>query len=683
MVLYCEQYASTFLLQLVLQLMQVHEQSNARDAANNVTTKPGKGDLHGGTHVHSTTEVVILSDDEEYHEFDIEVPLIVNTPGSFFVISAVQFFVGNASEFYLPGASITRYDIGNSAAQRVVVFEEPAEVNDIQQGVAIGLYIITALSCFVILFLLEEAIRHRKNQIMKLSQGAFLIVLLLAALLATACVPISNPTISDLMCQLSPPLIAIPLQLIYAIIIGRVWRTQQVLSPLLSEFYETPISSVFGKVIRFLACAGKRTNSLKATVTNRQLATAVFVLTLPQVFIHTFALIFQPRRIEIMYTDDASVGRQQCGSDGRDWLTLVDFGYYTIFLMNIVLLVVAQGSKRLPSLFNEMQMIVGMSWTNFIVLLIGITILVVTNTPSTPPDVSYIIWAMVILSITLNSSIRLMYPKLRMIWNGETVLVSKLVTDHKKTVAAKRKNDSNFKSIRSKLMKGVTGFSMRASYNSPARDERTPKETVNSGFSSDFPSGNENSEAEKDVEGAFNDDSNTPIQLNGNLGPSGHDSNGSILEDTLAVIAFEEGEPFARRPGQADDGISPMEAIKEDIEISTKQPRRDAETTRKPSPETSSEYASAQPPKKRMPSKRSKSHRVLVGDQHTPSRTLVVPMVKLQEKLIAINTRVTTGLSVSHKEWEELRSMTAKLGEKFSDEVTFEWEQTMPQPSIS
>jgi hypothetical protein len=58
-------------------------------------------------------------------------------------------------------------------------------------------------------------------------------------------------------------------------------------------------------------------------------------------------------------------------------------------------------------------------------------------------------------------------------------------------------------------------------------------------------------------------------------------------------------------------------------------------------------------------------------------------MVKLQEKLIAINTRVTTGLSVSHTEWEELRSMTAKLGNKFSNEVTFEWEQTTPQPSVS
>jgi hypothetical protein len=215
---------------------------------------------------------------------------------------------------------------------------------------------------------------------------------------------------------------------------------------------------------------------------------------------------------------------------------------------------------------------------------------------------------------------------------------------------------------------------MRGNHYPPVQDEHVPKETVHSGFSSNYTSGYDHSENEqKDVEEAFNNESNTSIDLK-NLGPLGHDSNGSLLQDSLDVIAFEEAQPFASRPGQADDGISPMAAIKEDVELSIRQQRRDADTPWKLSPE---------PVPERMPSKRSTSHRVLVGDQHTPSRTLVVPMVKLQEKLIAINTRVTTGLSVSHTEWEELRSMTAKLGNKFSNEVTFEWEQTTPQPSVS
>jgi len=626
----------------------VHEQSNARNAAHNITTKLSKGDLHGGTHVHSSKTFVPLPDCEGLHAFSVDVPFLVNDPGDFFAIAAVQFFVGNSSEFVMENTPLTRYDVANAAAERVVKFEEPAEVSDVAQGVEIAVYIFMGISCLAILFLLGETFRHRKNQIMKLSQGNFLIALLVAALIATACVPLMNPTISDFVCTIYPPLIAIPLQLIYAIIIGRVWRTQQVLSPLLQEFYVTPISVAFNRMIGFLACA-KQTNSLKATVTNRQLSTVVFILTLPQVILQVLALSFQRSRIEIVFTEDATIGRQECRTDAPKFLSLVDFGFYFILIMNALLMVVAQASKRLPSLFNELRMISDMSFTNFVVLLIGVTILIVTNTPTSPPDVSFIIWAMMILSVTLNSSIRLLYPKLRMVWNGETVLVSKLVTNHRKEMSSKKSSvvSGESGSFREKMLKGVTGFSF-GNHNGNA--QQNIKATENSlVFSSNYTSGNEISETEKDIESPpLGHDSNGSLLEDSDVGLLGHKSNGSLLDDSLDVLRYEEDQPFPRR---SSNGLPPMYAIKED---------------------TVHQERPIMPPL--TPSKRSKSLKVLVSDNVTPSRTLVVPMVKLQEKLIEINTRVTTGLGVSHEEWEDVRSMTAKLGDKFANHVTFDWE---------
>lgn len=346
-------------------------------------------------------------------------------------------------------------------------------------------------------------------------------------------------------------------------------------------------------------------------------------------------------------------------TDAPRLLSLVDFGFYLIIVMNILLMIVAQASKRLPSLFNELEMISGMSWTSFVVLLIGVTILIVTGSPTTPPDVTFVIWVMVILSITLNSSIRLLYPKLRMVWNGETVLVSKLVTDHKKTLTSKKSSTNGGRtsdtqhslssSFRQKVMRGVTGFSFRhnKAYEQPQPEKRTQHSFLSSG--------NELiSETERDIETPLGNDS----LLENDLALFGNDSNGSILDDSLAIITLEESVTFSKRPGQADHGLPhPMQSIQEDnIETHTHRTSSDPLV---------------------LSTRQSNSHtsKVVVTDHVTPSRTLIVPMVKLQEKLITINARVTSGLGVSHEEWEDLRLMTSKLGDKFSTDVEFEWEK--------
>lgn len=724
---------------------QVHEQANVREIKEarrtgiNKTIRKEPGYVHGGTHVHSELvfkEIPFNLYDSEV-SFEVSIPFIVSEPGDFFVIGGMQFFVGNATAVD-DNSVLTRYDVGNAAApdERIVTIQDAAYIPRVGLGLEIFVYVLSAIGCCVILFLLEESIRHRRNQIMKLSQGPYLTVLLFAALFATASVWLINPTVSDLYCQLFPPLIFIPIQLIYAIILGRVWRTQRVLSPLLQEFYETKSSRFFSNGIGYLACSppGKG-RTIRATVTSRQLATVVFIFTLPQVIIQVLALILQPRSIQVYFNDDASVGRMQCRHDGggtaRNWLSLVDFGYYLIIVMNILVVVVAQSSKRLPSLFNELSMIGAMSSTNMLVLLLGISVLVVTAGPTTSPNVSFFVWATIVLSVTLNSSIRLMLPKLCMVWRGETVLVSKLVADHRRAENDKKKaqhqqSHSGASSrvsgswTKEKLLRNVAGFSFRRGNSSHTGSTRPSSEPVaptsvdhsllcSSGNPSAFSgvaSGNSENDAKQSLEemedesgmipndssmvdieknnasmGDFNDESMGDILATGADG-----SSSAILDDSVAVIRFEEEQAIKFRPGMPDDGIAPMEVIDELSSAESLRRRRGAAGT-------SATSLSSSPPPKVTPvspkkassgnftmegvnkgKSRRRNRKVLVCDSETPSRTLVVPMMKLQEKLLMINGNITTGIGVAHSEWEDLRAMAIKLGDKFQSDVSFEWE---------
>ena len=66
---------------------------------------------------------------------------------------------------------------------------------------------------------------------------------------------------------------------------------------------------------------------------------------------------------------------------------------------------------------------------------------------------------------------------------------------------------------------------------------------------------------------------------------------------------------------------------------------------------------------------------VVISDQTAPSRSLVVPLLELQEVLADVNRGIKSGRSVSHEDWEDLRELVTRLGGKFTDAVAFAWEQ--------
>jgi hypothetical protein len=108
----------------------------------------------------------------------------------------------------------------------------------------------------------------------------------------------------------------------------------------------------------------------------------------------------------------------------------------------VLLLFMAQTTSQLPSLFNETKVIFETALSSIVLLVLGLGVIVVTDDPETTPSVTYLVIVVWTLSIALNMSLRIMMPKLRMVWRNEKVIVSKLVSDHAKSVRAQDERDS-------------------------------------------------------------------------------------------------------------------------------------------------------------------------------------------------------------------------------------------------
>jgi hypothetical protein len=142
----------------------------------------------------------------------------------------------------------------------------------------------------------------------------------------------------------------------------------------------------------------------------------------------------QPQSLTIQYNDDESHGRAVCDSGLDMKSSLRDYGAWVLLLLVLLLLFMAKTTSQLPSLFNETQVIYELAFFSIVLLILGLGVSFVTHDPATSPAVAYLAAVFLTLSIAASSALRIMLPKLRMVWRDEKVVVSKLVSDHAKNV---------------------------------------------------------------------------------------------------------------------------------------------------------------------------------------------------------------------------------------------------------
>jgi hypothetical protein len=586
--------------------------------------------------------IKVSPEDGPVHNLSITIPMQVNTAGDYFAVSSAQIYVGEA-----PGEPATmRYDMTNALLpfdQRLLTYQEPASIKVIPDSILIVSYVAIGLVSLVILFLLVETIKNRNHQVLQLTQGYFLIVFLVAALVMVVSSFLLEPK-NDFYCNACFPIILTSGQLLYAITLGKLWRINAVISPLLIKtlrqkkgFTRRMMESLMSVVGLNIQPSKQSTKNLRKQISHWQLALVVALFTLPQAFIQVLAVVLQPQSLSIEFNDDESQGRVKCDSGFDMKSSLQDYGLWIFLLLVFLLLFMAHMTSQLPSLFNESKDIYESTLISVVILILGFGVVIVSDDPTTSPAARYLVSVVGTLSIAANTSLRIMLPKLRMVWRNEKVVFFKLVSDHAKII---RDNDAR--------------YANSADTNCIATDltpqEREPSTiTLHSTTHSNSIELADEMEKDSDKDYDQSDTSVFDLDADGLVGEA-------VEEDSSPISSSEFARP----------SVSPL-------------PPPGSSSRPKPLNEKSFRQSVASLPSRT----RSLSSKILVHCDETPARRLVLKMVHLQEELTAVNDRIISGVAVSEEEWRSVRDLIGTLESTFHDDVDFAWEKKKDGPTCS
>ncbi|CAB9530557.1 expressed unknown protein [Seminavis robusta] len=391
------------------------------------------------------------------HQFQETIPFRVEVPGDYVVIAMVRI----KQEQDQQGRVLEMANHAMTEETKVLLrFQEPVQIQGVTPEIRIGSYVTIAIGASVLLWLLFQSIRYRHSQVLQVSQGRFLSVFLLAGVVATTASFLLDPK-QDAYCQWGAPLVLCSLQLFYAITLGRVWRIHAIVSPAVMKLThhtttntnttdqrrrttstsDTMMETLLFRPIQKLTSYvvtwenQSRPTSLRKSISELQLVLVVTLFTVPQVLLQLLGATLQPRQITLALhndNDNDDTARQYCRSSTAVGGSFFFYGCLVFVGLMISLLLMARYTRRLPSLFNESRVIFDSVLSSLTLLAVGAGFLLIgstgTGSHNNDPSLEYLVCVMVILCATLQASLRLMLPKLKMAWRGETIVVSELAS---------------------------------------------------------------------------------------------------------------------------------------------------------------------------------------------------------------------------------------------------------------
>jgi hypothetical protein len=669
----------------------VHEQANIRLArekeakmAAGIHIPPAgpkvAGNRHGSTHVHSPAVVLDIPrlpdpalgyDLPPIHfDFEVQVPVIVNQPGNFFIVGTLQFFTGDS-----PFTPVQRYDVANAlkASERLVIYQEPATILDVTKPILIVSYVSIGLASAILLGLIAQILKHRNHQVLRISQVSFLFVFLLAGLVATVSCFLLKPN-SDLWCNLSHPLIVTSLHMFYSITLARLWRINAVVSPLLKHRLQRANSKRAPKGLkgffeRSLRCCGSGDGgNIRREVSPAVSFCIVFASCFPQVLLQVSAWLLQPQSKGLEYNESQSIGRCVCSDGLSAKESIRNYSLYLLLLLVLVLLGMGHVARNLPSLLNESQEIYDTTVLSVLLALLGGGVLAVTNAPTTSPDVAYLIKTVVVLSITINSALRIIVPKLKMVWTDQKIVISKLVSDQRQSLMSSY-NTNYFESSTSHVH--VSGVMNNVSTNNgmPNNTSSGMSQPESKNSVIDSTSHLENSSA--------TEESPTPPPPP-EMAPSSSSPSGGVVSKASQELWLRQVENDCESPPPPQDGeVVPLHddhdqqvLLKDEVVVVPLK----ANTTRRVNFTVAAKNNNTKAHHNNKASSSSSKKRIVIRQGEAPSKKVVLRMVDLQQELEHVTKQVMCGLNVEPQDWQAVRKLTEQLSDVFAT-TQFDFEQ--------
>ena len=180
----------------------------------------------------------------------------------------------------------------------------------------------------------------------------------------------------------------------------------------------------------------KPSTQLRRSVTTVELTRLLFVLMLPTIILDIVYYINASTGDSHSYMAYDSTGfyrRQDClSANGNGPIYVTIFGLFVFSLCFCAYM--AHLTNELPSLFNETRLIYRSILTSFIMTVVLIPFLVLTDHDTSSPNIGSFAYLFIFLALPFSMSWSLIYPKLIVVWSGEKVVVSSLLRKQSRQV---------------------------------------------------------------------------------------------------------------------------------------------------------------------------------------------------------------------------------------------------------
>ena len=355
--------------------------------------------------------------------------------------SGAYFFIGHAvMNFDLGGGTLQRIDVAEAIPENVVEVRDPPTIYTVSDAMKIALTVATTVFATLALLLFVFIIWKRHHPVMKLTQGSFLAAMTGACLVQIACTFTFLPT-EDVFCQLSGPLVLVPMTFVGAVCVGRIWRVYKTLSFAqnfaqgdkkrcsLSENFMILLSSLAALPFCFLWWRKKKgaganlRQSIKVTVSAEETVSLICMLTLPQLVVQVVASAVSGGQLETQLDSTGNIGRVVCEENG--WAFY--FGICYLAFVYLLAVFMAWISRSLPSAFNEKDQIFNAASISTLLAFMTISLGEIINDPTTHPDVQVFLLSLFSIGIATSILILVVLPKVRRVMSGEKVVMSTLL----------------------------------------------------------------------------------------------------------------------------------------------------------------------------------------------------------------------------------------------------------------
>lgn len=366
---------------------------------------------------------------------------LTDTPPGIYSLLGSLIVFGNDTPG-LEGVSMVPIASGN---EQVFTIYYPADVStdSIEVPVTVeqwAVHIVISLCVLggcVVLALVIGAFVYRKTQVFTLSQGKFIIAMLLSGLVATTSLVLLEPK-NDLYCHLYQPFITLPMHIMFAILVGRMWRIRAIISPLLlltmekKEHWTTKWVNMVERITR-MECLSEsvkpREKKIRISITDGQLIRVIGLFCAPQVTVQVLIFAMEDQFLVTRQLESSSVEYETCNNTYFN-NTLGILALTFLVLQFVVLILLAGASRDLPSLFNETRSLLDVAVVAFRMMFIGGLILLGTHTYPSGVTAQYLVLAVLAGVTIVHTCIRITWPKFTVAKSGSKIVVTKLIAAH-------------------------------------------------------------------------------------------------------------------------------------------------------------------------------------------------------------------------------------------------------------